>query len=144
MARPRKDATDPVKATDPNIRKRRKGLSGLTHDIPGYRTRLVEATTERLDDLEDLGYQYVNRSKLREKDPTQEYLDEQRDSAYRYKGMVEMALPMEDAEARDKEVTDETIAQMGEGLLNNTKKDAKQLGVSLYTPRGHSGKVVID
>lgn len=144
MARPRKNVDDSVQATDPSIRKRRKGLSGLTHDIPGYRTRLVEATTERLDELEDLGYEYVNRSKIREKNPTQEFLDDQRDSAYRYKGMVEMALPIELAEARDKEVTDTTLEQMGPDLLNNTKDKAKQMGVPLYTPRGHSGKVVID
>lgn len=64
-------------------------------------------------------------------------------SALRYRELVAIMLPKELKEARDKWLKNENAESM-KGILKNTKDEAKEHGVELYTPKGQSGKIVID
>lgn len=64
-------------------------------------------------------------------------------SALRYRELVAIMLHNDLKAARDKWLKDENAEAM-KGILKNAKEEADEQGVELYTPKGQSGKIVID
>ena len=63
--------------------------------------------------------------------------------ALRYRDMVAMMLPKELKEARDEWVRNENKEAM-KGILKETDEKLSEMGVETYTPKGQSGRIVID